>query len=119
MPNGSVCMSVCLCVEMQSFCGWVCVCVNDSEREKESERATLVCLTLSSRSCGTQAGSAAKVASVTEVWFRLSWVSDEGADCRYSTIPTSLTLVWSSDRKDRLFNPWRQRVQGEIKNTLP
>lgn len=71
----------------------LCVCV------------TLVCLMLSSRSCGTQVGSAAKVASVTAVWFRLSWVNDEGADWRYSTIPTSLTLVWSSDRKDRLFKP--------------
>lgn len=70
---------------------------------------TLVCLMLRSRSCGTQLGRTTNVASVTAVWFRLSCDRQDGADWRYSTIPASVTLVWSRDRKHRLFNPWRHR----------
>lgn len=71
---------------------------------------------LRSLSCGTQEGRTANVASVTAVWFRLSWERQDGADWRYSTIPASVTLVESRDRKHRLFNPCRHRKKENNKS---
>ena len=67
--------------------------------------STFVFLMLRFRSCGTQRGRATSVASVTAVWFRLSWERQGGTDWRYSTIPASVTLVWSRNRKHRLLKP--------------
>lgn len=72
---------------------------------------------LRSLSCGTQEGRTASVASVTAVWFRLSWERQDGADWRYRTIPASVTLVESRDRKHRLFNPCRHRKIKNNKST--
>lgn len=74
----------------------VCSCVQymqTSANVRAKCVSTLVCLTLSRRSCGVQEGSSASVASVMAVWFRLSWTREGGAERKYSTMPLSLTLV--------------------------